>query len=144
AELFFGFDIGAVGRCHLAVLPVQGKGGLRPLKRFSTGPVPVGANVVVIFKSFIEHGVSLALLHAIEFVFVVVSQTDVFHCSSPHSGVNEPAAECCAGSFISSLAREFRGHSGQVVYLFSLGPCSGAGKKRSSRTSPTASQEMAP
>ena len=38
AELFFGFGIGAVGRCHLAVLPIQGQGGLRPLKRFSTGP----------------------------------------------------------------------------------------------------------
>src|SRR5260370_36065060 len=40
AELFFGFGIGAVGRCHLAVLPIQGQGGLRPLKRFSTGPWP--------------------------------------------------------------------------------------------------------
>jgi hypothetical protein len=24
AELFFGFGIRAVGRCHLAVLPIQG------------------------------------------------------------------------------------------------------------------------
>src|ERR1700736_4554990 len=32
----------------------------------------------------------------------------------------------------------------QVVYLLPPDPCSGAGKKRSSRTSPTASQEMAP
>src|SRR5580692_2915146 len=51
AELFFGFGIGAVGRCHLAVLPIQGQGGLRPLKRFSTGPVPARAKMVVIFKA---------------------------------------------------------------------------------------------
>src|SRR5258708_11315434 len=103
ADLFFGFGIGAVGRCHLAVLPIQGQGGLRPLKRFSTGPVPAGAKMVVIFKACIEHGVSLALSHAIEFAFVVVAKTEVFHCSSPHSGLNEPTAERCAGSFISSL-----------------------------------------
>jgi len=41
AELFFGFGIGAVGRCHLAVRPIQGQGGLGPLNRFSTNPVPL-------------------------------------------------------------------------------------------------------
>src|SRR5580698_6283643 len=86
AELFFGFGIGSVGCCHLTVLRVQGQGGLPPLKRFSTGPVPAGAKVVVVFKACIEHGVLLALCHAIEFAFVVVAKTDVFHCSSPHSG----------------------------------------------------------
>jgi hypothetical protein len=30
--------------------------------------------------------VSLALGHAFEFAFIEVSKTDVFHCSSPHSG----------------------------------------------------------
>src|SRR3979411_2389941 len=92
AELFFGFGVGAVGNCHLAVLPIQGQGGLRPLKRFSTGPVPAGAKMVVIFKACVEHGVSLALRHAIEFAFVVVSQTDIFHCSSPLPSKYEPAA----------------------------------------------------
>src|SRR3984893_14997314 len=90
AELLFGFGIGAVDRCHLAVLPREGQGGLRLLKRFATTPVPVGAKMIVIFKACVEHGVSLALLHAIEFAFVVVAKTDVFHCSSPHSGLNEP------------------------------------------------------
>src|SRR5580700_12040776 len=83
AELFLGFGIGAVGRRDFSVLPVQGQGGLRPLKRFSTGPVPAGAKMVVIFKASIEHGVSLALRHAIEFAFVVVAKTEVFHCPSP-------------------------------------------------------------
>src|SRR3984885_4120 len=92
AELFFGFGIGAVGRCHLAVLPIQGQGGFRPLKRFSTAPVPAGAKMVVIFKACIEHGVSLALSHAIEFAFVVVAKTEVFHCSSPLPSGSEPAA----------------------------------------------------
>src|SRR5580700_6029641 len=82
----------AVGRRDFSVLPVQGQGGLRPLKRFSTGPVPAGAKMVVIFKACIEHGVSLALSHAIEFAFVVVAKTEVFHCSSPLPSGSEPAA----------------------------------------------------
>jgi len=84
--LFFGFRIGTVGSCDFAVLPVQGQGGFRRLKRFSTSPVPVGAKMVVIFKAYVEHGVSLALNHAIKFVFIEISQTDVFHCSSPLGG----------------------------------------------------------
>src|SRR5436190_22665295 len=85
AELFFGFGIGAIGRCHLAVLPRQGHGGFRPLKRFSTGPVPAGAKMVVILKAGIEHVVSLGLSHAVEFAFVVIAKTEVFHFSSPFS-----------------------------------------------------------
>src|SRR2546425_4287936 len=85
AELFFGFGIGAVGRCHLAVLPIQGQGGVQPLKRFSTGPVPAGAKMIVVFKACVEHGVFLAIRHAVKFAFVVVSQTDVFHCPSAPS-----------------------------------------------------------
>jgi hypothetical protein len=48
--------------------------------------------MVVVFKAGIEHGVSLALSHAIEFVFVVVAKTEVFHCSSPFSSGWETAA----------------------------------------------------
>src|SRR5258708_16941203 len=91
-ELFFGFGIGPVRGCDFAVLPVQGQGGLRPLKRFSTGPVPAGAKMIVIFEACIEHGVSLALSHAIEFAFVVVAKTEAFHCSSPLPSGWEPAA----------------------------------------------------
>src|ERR1700756_1913704 len=83
AELFFGFGIGAVGRRDFSVLPVQGQGGLRSLKRFAATPVSAGAKMVVIFKACIEHGVTLALSHAIEFAFVVVAKTEIFHCSSP-------------------------------------------------------------
>src|SRR5215472_2790478 len=87
AELFLGFRVGAVRGCDFAVLPVQGQGGLRRLKGFATGPVPVGAKMVVVVKARVEHGVSLGLAHAVEFVFVVVSQTDVFHGSSPHKRI---------------------------------------------------------
>src|SRR5215813_90850 len=103
AELFLGFRIGAVRGCDFAVLPVQGQGGFRTLKRCATTPVPVGAKMVVVFKACVEHGAFFALSHAIEFAFVIVSETDVLHRSSPHSGLAEPAAECCAGSFISSF-----------------------------------------
>src|SRR5262249_17999842 len=127
ADLFLGFRIGAVRGCDCAVLPVQGQGRLRRLKRFSTSPVPVGAKMVVVIKACVEHGVSFGISHAIKSAFVVIPQTNVFHCSSPHSGLPEPAAERCAASFISSLRCVFRGRSGKVVYLRPLGPCSGAG-----------------
>jgi hypothetical protein len=91
AELLFGFGVGAIGRYDLAVFQIQGQGGLRSLKRFSTAPTPAGAKMVVICKTCIEHGVSLALSHAIEFAFVVVAKTEVFHCSSPISSSWEPA-----------------------------------------------------
>src|SRR4051812_36337497 len=81
AELFFGFRVGTVGSRDFAVLPVQGQGGLRRLKGFSAGPVTAGAKMVVIFQACVEHAVSLALGHAIEFAFVVVAKTEVFHCS---------------------------------------------------------------
>src|SRR6185295_12687755 len=48
--------------------------------------MPVGAKLVVVFKAGIEHRVSLSLGHAFVFVFVVVSQTDVFHGSFPPKG----------------------------------------------------------
>src|SRR5215475_6143970 len=47
AELFLGFRIGTVRRCDFAVLPIQGQGGFRRLKRFSTSPMPVGAKMVL-------------------------------------------------------------------------------------------------
>src|ERR1700722_17576273 len=85
-ELLLGLRIGTVGSCHFAVFPIQGQGSFLRLKCFSTSPVPIGAKMVVVFKASVEHGVSLAFRHALKFVFVVVSQTDVFHCSSPYGG----------------------------------------------------------
>ena len=45
AELFRGFRIGTVRSCDFAVLPVQGQGGFRRLKRFSNSKMPVGAKM---------------------------------------------------------------------------------------------------
>jgi hypothetical protein len=59
--------------------------------------------MVVIFKACIEHGVSLALSHAIEFAFVVVAKTEVFHCSSPFGGISSTALR--AGSSYSRRAQ---------------------------------------
>jgi hypothetical protein len=61
--------------------------------------------MVVILKAFVEHGVSVALRHAIEFAFVVVAKTKVFHCSSPFPSVWEPAAQLRARRFIPSPKR---------------------------------------
>jgi hypothetical protein len=83
AELFLGFRIGAVGRRDFAVFPLQGQRGLRRLKRYFGNKVSVGAQMVVVLKAFVERCVSLALAHLFEFSWLEVSQTDVFHCSSP-------------------------------------------------------------
>src|SRR5580698_6661172 len=100
AELFLGFGIGTVGSSHFAVLPGQGQGGFRTLNRFSTTPVPVGAEMVVVFQACIEHGVSLALSHAIELAFVVVAKTEVFHCSSPLPCGSQPRSFALASRYI--------------------------------------------
>src|SRR5580692_11223611 len=86
AELFLGFRIGAVGRRDFAVFPVQGHGGLRSLKRHFRDKMSVGAQMVVVLKTFVEHCVSLVLGHPFEGSWLDVSQTDVFHCSSPLGG----------------------------------------------------------
>src|SRR5450432_2079085 len=135
AELFLGFRIGAVGGGDFAVFPVQGHSGLRRLKRYFGNKMSVGAQMVVVLKAFVEHSLSLVLGHPFECSRLDVSQTDVFHCSSPlDSGPlasgREPAARLRAGSFISSLRGVFRGRGGQVVYLLPPGPCS-AGPIRS-------------
>src|SRR5262249_53417695 len=52
----------------------------------STSPVPVDAKMVVVCQGCVEHGVLLAIRHAVKFAFVVVSETDVFHGSSPPGG----------------------------------------------------------
>src|SRR5580704_12032436 len=85
AELFLGFRIGAVGRRDFAVFPVQGHRGLRRLKRYFGNKMSVGAQMVVVLKAFVEHCVSLVLSHPFECSRFDVSQTDVFHCSSPRS-----------------------------------------------------------
>jgi hypothetical protein len=51
AELFLGFRIGTVRGCDFAVLPIQGHGSFRRLKRLSTSKMPVGAKMVGVFKS---------------------------------------------------------------------------------------------
>src|SRR5215469_6732767 len=83
AELFLGFGIGAVRSGDFAVFPIQGEGGFRRLERFSASPMPVGAKMVVVFKACVEQRVSLALGQGIELGFVEVSETQVFHSSSP-------------------------------------------------------------
>src|SRR6267378_7400881 len=85
AKLFLGFRIGAVGGRDFAVFPVQGQRGLRRLKRHFGNKMYVGAQMVIVLKTFVEHRLSLALGHPFEFSWLEVSQTDVFHCSSPRS-----------------------------------------------------------
>src|ERR1700757_325918 len=85
AELFLGFRIGAVGGRDFAVFPVQGQRGLRRLKRYFGDQMSVGAQMIIVLKALVEHRVSLVLGHSFEFSRLEVSQTDVFHGSSPRS-----------------------------------------------------------
>src|SRR6266853_3046561 len=85
ADLFLGFRIGPVGRRDFAVFPVQGQSGLRRLKRYFGNKMSVGAQIVVVLKAIVEHCVALVLGHPFDFSWLDVSQTDVFHCSSPRS-----------------------------------------------------------
>jgi hypothetical protein len=98
AELFLGFRVGAVSRRNFAVFPLQGHGGLRRLKRYFGNQMSVGAQMVVVLKAFVEHCVSLVLGHPFECSWLDVSQTDVFHCSSPIGRASSTALR--AGSFI--------------------------------------------
>ncbi len=50
-----------VGVSNFAVLPIQGQGGFRRLKCFTSSPMPVGAKMVVVFNACIEHRVLRAL-----------------------------------------------------------------------------------
>src|SRR5215217_571330 len=85
AELFLGFRIGAISRRDFAVFPVQGQRGLWRLKRYFGNKMPVRAQMVVVLKAFVEYCVSLVLGHPFECSWLDVSQTEVFHCSSPRS-----------------------------------------------------------
>src|SRR5277367_1428743 len=89
AELFLGLRIGTVGRRDFAVLPIHGQRVFSRLKSFSTSKVPVGAQMVVVLKAFVEHCVSLVFGHGRVFCRLVVSQTDVFHCTSPFIGCQQ-------------------------------------------------------
>src|SRR6476659_4420106 len=83
AKLFIGFRIGAVGRRDFAVFPIQGQRRLRRLKRYFGDKMSVGAQMVVVLKAFVERYLSLVLGHPFECAWLDVSQTYVFHCSSP-------------------------------------------------------------
>src|SRR5215471_978972 len=85
ADLFLGFRIGPVSRRDFAVFPVQGQRGLRRMKRYFGNKMSVGPQMVVVLEAFVECCVSLVLGHPLEFSWLDVSQTDVFHYSSPRS-----------------------------------------------------------
>jgi hypothetical protein len=62
-----------------AVFPIDGQCGFGGLEGFADGPVALGAKMIVVGKAGVEHRVFLGLGHGVEFAFVVVAQTDVFH-----------------------------------------------------------------
>jgi len=61
AELFFGFGIGAVGRCHLCRSSNTGSGRSPALKPFSTGPVALARR----WSSYSKHASNMAFRSAL-------------------------------------------------------------------------------
>src|SRR5262249_31014156 len=92
-------------------------------------------------KAFVKHGVSLGLAQALEFVFIVVSQTHVFHCSSPLASSLGSQQHLLADSLIPSSRRcVFRSRSGPTIPL----PPSGPAQKRSGAPRPTRGKRRNP
>jgi len=82
-QLLLRFRIRAVCDCHLSVLPRHGHRCVGGLKRFFSDQMSVLAQFVVLAKTFVEHGVALALSHVFEFAGLEIAQTDVFHQVPP-------------------------------------------------------------
>src|ERR1700722_16824786 len=82
AELFLGLYIRTVSRRDLPVLPIQGQRSFRRLNSFSSMKMPIGAQLVVVLESFVEHRVSVVLGHARVYCRLVVSQKNEFHWTS--------------------------------------------------------------
>src|SRR5258708_12628713 len=118
AELFLGFRIGAVGGRDFAVFPVQGQRGLRRLKRYFGDKMSVGAQMVVVLKTFVERCVSLVLGHPFEFSRLEIAQTDVFHRF--FSFWWEPTQPCALNR--SSYSRRAQRQTTTAAYLFIPSP----------------------
>src|SRR5262249_47828483 len=73
------------GDYNLSVLPIQGHSRVGGLKRFLSEQVTVLPQFIVVAEALVKHGVALAPRHLFEFAGLEIAQTDVFHCSSPHS-----------------------------------------------------------
>jgi hypothetical protein len=91
--------------------------------------MPVGAKMVVVFKTCVEHRVLLALGHAFAFAFLEVSETDVFHCSSP-LGASQQHSRCALDR--SSYSRRARKKSTAEANCFYFNSSSRLARKRRS------------
>src|SRR5246127_2219596 len=85
-QLFLRFRVRTVCDCHLSVLPRHGHRCVGGLKRFLSDQMTVLAQFVVVAKTFVEHGVALALRHVFELAGLEIAQTDIFHQVLPVSG----------------------------------------------------------
>src|SRR6516162_4351372 len=116
AKLFLGFCIGAISRRHFAVFPVQGQRGLRRLKSYFGDQMSVGAQMVVVRKAFVERRLPLVLGHRFEFSWLDVSQTYVFHGSSPPGGSQHCLARWIVHPIVVAY-RENRQHR-RIIFYF--------------------------
>ena len=66
--------------------------------------------MAVLLEAFVEHCVSLVLGHTLEFFWLNVSQTDVFHCSSSLDGSQQ--------SSVAGLPVTVSSNEGQRILIF--------------------------
>src|SRR5215469_13725263 len=86
-QLLLRFRVRTVGHCNLSVLPIHGHRRVGGLKWFLSDQMSVLPQFVVVAEALVQHVVALALRHVFELAGLEIAQTDVFHCSSPHSGL---------------------------------------------------------
>ena len=86
AELFLGFRMGGRRSSRLCRLSSTGSPRFPEAEELLLHQMSVGSEMVIVLKALVEYGVSLVLGHPFEYPRLEVSQTDVFHCSSPLGG----------------------------------------------------------
>src|SRR5271163_4106533 len=78
-QLLLRFRVRTVCHCNVSVLPTHGHRRIGGLQWFLSDQMSVLAQIVVVAKTFVQHGVALALRHVFELPGLEISQTDVFH-----------------------------------------------------------------
>jgi hypothetical protein len=82
AQLLFRLGIGAIGDCHVAVLPSQGGGFSSALEHFATHKVTPLSKHAVVGKALVHQSATLTLGHGVPRFLVKVSKANIFIVSS--------------------------------------------------------------
>src|SRR4029077_20059110 len=74
-----GFSVRAVGDGYLAIPVAQGFRVLRILQRLQANEMTIPFKDVVVSETFLDEGLTLAIRHDVELLFIYVGQTKKLH-----------------------------------------------------------------